>query len=189
MPIDRRLVFYSGVHVDLKVLTREDVTGSEWVGWFNDAELTADNTHHVFPVTEDTQRAQVDEASTRTKIQLGVVDKTTETLVGVIALQNIDLLNRNADLAVLFDFRLTGRNPWIFVEAWSLMLRHGFQEIGLQKIMADTFNPAVPLPLQRFFGFEVEGIRKAHAWKSGRFRDITLLAVSSSTVRYPEIGT
>ena len=55
MAIDNRLVFYTRKHVKLKVLTKQDVDESNWVGWFNDEGMTKYNTHHFYPNTFDAQ--------------------------------------------------------------------------------------------------------------------------------------
>ncbi len=186
--IDRRLVFYQGQHVILKVLTERDVRDSPWVGWFNDDELCEHNLHHFFPNTFERQLEHWKNAVGDRKIQLGVVaPHLDDELCGVISLQDIDWIHRRADLAVLLDHRRTRQHPWVFIEAWSLMLTHAFRALNLHKVCAGTFNPFVAPPLRSIFNFEVEAVLKKHVWKSGSFHDITLLGVLSTTVRYPSI--
>lgn len=184
---DPRLVFYSGKHVILRVLTEQDVMNSPWVGWFNDEDLCRYNVHHVFPNTFERQLEHQKSAVSSTKIQLGVVDKNEpEKLCGFVSLQSIDYVHRNAEIAGFQDQRVTSNRPQLFFESWSIMLRHAFETLNLEKVYGGTFHPHVPVALERMLGFQVEGVQKRHIFKNGRYHDVTLLAVFRDTVKYPE---
>lgn len=187
MAIDERLVFYDGKHVRLKALSPEDVTDSGWVGWFNDAEMSQYNQHHYFPNSVERQHELLASFNTTAKLQLGVVDKTDGTRIcGVVSLSNIDWIHRNAEIAGIQEKSRTSDNSALFLESWALMLRHGFEQFGLEKIYGGTFHPHVTGALTRVFNFEVEGVRRRHVYKNGSFHDVTLIAVHRDTVRYPE---
>lgn len=186
MAIDERLVFYEGTFVRLKVLSEEDVHQSEWVGWFNGERYSNYHQHHYFPNTVPAQLDLLRSLEAHNKFQLGIVDRTDESSIcGVVSLSDIDLLHRKAEISGIQAVDRTAANPAIFWEAWSLVLRHGFEQLGLNKIYGGTFHPQVTKALQRMFGFEVEGVRRREVFKDNAFHDTTLLAVFHDSVTYP----
>jgi RimJ/RimL family protein N-acetyltransferase len=186
--MDKRHIFFEGRHVLLTVPTEADVEESNWVGWFNDEELCRHNQHHYFPNTLERQREHFRHVNTPTKIQLGIRDREDPSvLCGFVSLQSIDLLHRRAEIAGFQDQRLTGSRPVLFLESWSIMIRHGFNALNLHKICGGSFHPHAAATLKRVFGFEVEGTQRQHVFKDGAFRDVTLMAVFRDTIRYPEI--
>lgn len=188
MAIDERLVFYEGKHVRLTALSAQDVRDSDWVGWFNDQAMSEHNQHHYFPVTLDQQHEMLESFISSSKLQLGIVDRADpEQICGVVSLSNIDWIHRNAEIAGIQARARTGANSALFLEAWSLMLKHGFQQFGLQKIYGGTFHPQVAQALVRAFNFAVEGQQRRHIFRGGIFHDLTMLAVFQDTVRYPEL--
>jgi RimJ/RimL family protein N-acetyltransferase len=187
MAIDERLVFCEGKHVRLKALSRQDVEESRWAGWFNDEAMSHYNQHHYFPNTIERQHEMLASFNTPSKLQLGIIDRAdAATICGVVSLSDIDLIHRHAEIAGIQDTAKTGANSAVFLEAWTLMLRHGFEQLGLEKIYGGTFHPHVAGALARAFNFDVEGVRRRHVFKNGSFVDVTLLAVFRDTVRYPE---
>jgi RimJ/RimL family protein N-acetyltransferase len=185
MKIDKRLIFYSTDHIYLKALSQEDLDESQWVAWFNDDERCRFTQHHYYPVNKETQRAYLDGAYSNDKIQLGIVDREKDDQIcGIISLNNINYINRNAEFSASIDLKLTKGKPHIYLEAVSLILMHGFQELGLKKIYGGTFNPNVVTTLERIFNFQMEGTLKNHIFKNGCFHDALMLGVFDDTVRY-----
>ncbi len=186
MSIDRRLVFYEGKYVYLKVLTVEDIVESDWVGWFNDESMSHSNQHHYYPNTFEDQHKFLASCISSSKIQLGIVDRSNEEKIcGVVSLDHIDLIHRHAEIAGIQATKVTKSKPELFIESWSLMLRHGFEQLGLQKIYGGTFHPQVAGALTRVFNFEIEGVRKRQVFKNNAYQDITLVAVFADTIQYP----
>jgi RimJ/RimL family protein N-acetyltransferase len=186
--MDKREIFYEGKHVLLKVPTEADLESSDWVGWFNDAELCRYNQHHYFPNTVERQRDYLRNAITPTKIQLGILDKQNpDRLCGFVSLQSIDFLHRRAEIAGFQDQRTTGDRPLLFWESWAIMIRHAFESLNLEKVYGGSFHPHVASSLKRMFGFEIEGVQRRHVYKDGAYRDVTLVAVFRDTIRYPEL--
>jgi RimJ/RimL family protein N-acetyltransferase len=187
MAIDERLVFYEGKHVRLKVLSPQDVIESDWVGWFNDEEMCEHNQHHYFPHTMEQQHEFLRSCMPPSKFQLGIIDRSDEAQIcGVVSLSNIDFIHRHAEIAGIQARKITNANPALFLEAWALVLRHGFEQIGLQKIYGGTFHPHVVGALTRMFNFEVEGVRKRQVFRNNSLKDVTLIAVFNDTIKYPE---
>ena len=182
------MYFYKGKYINLKVLEEKDIYQSNWVGWFNDEYLCQQNTHHYFPNTIEKQKNFLASLNTDKKIQLGIIDKKSPAeICGVISLQDIDLLHRKAEIACLSDISLTSSKPEIYLESHILMIKHAFNQLGLNKIHTGTINRNVPQAMKRAFNFEIEGVLKQSIYKNGVFHDAILLAVFANTVIYPEI--
>lgn len=187
MAIDERLVFYEGRHVRLKALSPQDVIESDWVGWFNDDASSLYHQHHYFPNTLELQSELQRSFNSTEKLQLGIVDRSApDKICGVVSLSNINWISRHAKISGIQEKARTGANPAIFFEAWSLILRHGFEELGLHRIYGGAYHPHSPGALTRMFNFEIEGVARRHVFKGGTFRDVTLIAVFHDTITYPE---
>ena len=185
--IDERLVFYEGKHVRLKVLSQQDIVESDWFGWFNDESMSVYNQHHYFPNTFEQQHDILESCVSPHKFQLGIVDRVNpDNICGVASLSAIDWVHRHAEIAGIQATKYTKMNPALFLETWSIMLRHGFEQFGLNKIYGGTFHPHVTSALMRTFNFEIEGVRRHHVYKNGTYHDVTLIAVFRDTVQYPE---
>lgn len=187
MAIDQRFVFYEGKYIQLKVLDERDVIESGWVGWFNDEQMSEYNQHHYFPNTVNAQMEVLRCCAGPDKLQLGIVDRESpEQICGVVSLSTIHYIHRHAEIAGIHSTEHTRNNSAIFLESWAFMLRHGFEQLGLQKIYGGTFHPHVTGALNRMFNFEIEGVRRRHVFKRNTYHDVTLLAVFADTVRYPD---
>jgi RimJ/RimL family protein N-acetyltransferase len=182
--IDHRFVFLESDHVFLKVLTRQDIEESNWFGWFNDAERCEMNQHHYFGNSPANQETILQEIASKEKIQFGIIDKSEQKAIcGVVSLQDLNYINGTGHLAIMID-KAKESNPRIFADAMRLMLQHGFNELRLNKIVANSMNKQLPVVLKTLFNFELEGVLKDHVYKSGEFRDVYLTSVWQNSVRY-----
>ena len=104
----------------------------------------------------------------------------------MIALQNIDYIHRKAEVANMSDNSKTSYKPQIYLESHSIIFRHGFEQLGLERIYGGTINKNIPGALERAFNFEIEGIQRKSLFKNGVFNDVTLFAVFKDTINYPD---
>ena len=186
MTIDKNLIFLEGNSIWLKVLSQSDISESSWVGWFNDEERNRYNTYHYWPNTYENQQLFLAQSISTNKIQLGIIDKDVpDSICGVISLQQINLIDRTAEIATMMD-KITRTKSKIFVESWSLMLKHGFNELGLNKIYAGSINARIPKLVSEIFNFEIEGTLKNHVFKNGHFVDVIQYAAFKESVRFQE---
>ena len=176
--LDPRDVFLRGKHVILRALREEDVHHSGWYGWFNDEDACLLTQHRRFPNSPEQQleyfRTEILHGKDR--LQLGICDATSQTLVGVAALQSIDHLNRHAQLAIMIGEK-THRNLSAFVEAFRLMIRHAFDNLNLLRIYDGTMSPELAELCCRTMGFKKEGVRRQHVYKNGRYYDVHLIGL------------
>jgi RimJ/RimL family protein N-acetyltransferase len=180
--VDPNDIFLRGRYVLLKALTEEDVRSSNWYGWFNDETVTAYMQKHYFPNTRQQQlaflRNEIDGSTT--KLQLGICDAIQGgPIVGVVSLQNIDYMNRQAEFAIVIGEERY-RHVKYFVEAARLMMRHGFSTLNLHRIYTGTFMPNVVELMTRALGGREEGLLKEAVYKNGRYHDVRLFGVLAS---------
>lgn len=164
--------FIEGSTFVLRPLSLEDVSGN-YVNWFNDSEVCKYNSHHVFPYTPDAAREYVQKIQTsRTDLVLAIVAKDTNQHIGNISLQQINLLSRNAEYAII----IGERSYWgkgIAKEASQLIIEHGFATLNLHRIYCGTSVENEPMQrLASALGFVKEGVRTQAMFKNGAFVDI-----------------
>ena len=101
--MDKRDLFISGKIVALRAINKEDVINSNWYGWFNDEETTKNLQKHYFPNTLEKQLDFYEKlVKDNSKIQLIIIEKENpDNILGVVSLQKINLINKNADLSLV----------------------------------------------------------------------------------------
>lgn len=166
-------VFLSGKYVNLCSLTEDDVLSSSWYDWFND-ELTCQTLQkHYFPNTRQQQMAFYKQMISDTnKLQLGITDKDKAKLIGVVSLNNIDTINRNAEFSIVIGDSKYRRKKYSS-EALKLIFEHGFFALNLHKIYGGSLEMLKPWVdfLKKKFGFVDEGKWIEHVYKNGKYID------------------
>lgn len=177
--IDERDIFLRGEYLLLKVLTEDDVINSNWYGWFNDEKTTKHMTKHYYPNSCELQLDFLRGLKSNiNKIQLGIIPKGEIEIKGVISLQNIDYINRNAEIAIIIGDR-EFRNLKYAEEAIKLMLNHGFFTLNLHKIYSGHIESLISWGdfLTNTFGFKKEGIWREHVYKNGKYVDVYRIGI------------
>lgn len=167
-----QMAFICGERVLLRGLVEADATGP-YLGWFNDGEVCAGNSHHVFPFT---QKAALDyirwTSETKDSLVLAVELRESGQHIGNIALQNIHSMYRQAELSIV----IGDKNAWgkgYAKEAAVLLCKHGFDSMNLHRIACGTFSNN--LGMQRLalsLGMSREGVRRQAAYKNGCWLDV-----------------
>ena len=176
--IDKRNVFLKGKHVYLKVLTKEDAINSNWYGWFNDQELCKPLQHHYFPnpVEQQIEFWQTNIVGSLTKIQLGICKPESSVILGVISLNNIDYINRKAEISAVIG-ELEGRNINIFRESCELICRHAFNTLNLNKVYGGSISKELVGLMCKFLKAKEEGILRSDIYKNGEYHDAFLYGI------------
>ena len=89
-------VFLKGKEIDLVVLDDNVVQNTNWFNWFNDEENMQNMQQHYFPNTMSEQSSFLSNniLGNRSIIQLGILHKKDNVLIGIIALKSIDYLTK-----------------------------------------------------------------------------------------------
>ncbi|MDO8558219.1 MAG: GNAT family protein [bacterium] len=164
--------FIEGKKVYLRTIGTEDLT-DVYRDWLNDSEICLFNSHHRFPNYDENMKEYYERIiKSRTNLILAIVDRGTDRHIGNVALQDIDFLNQNAELAVIIgdkDFWSRG----VGYDACSLIMTHGFTELNLHRMYCGTFGDNVGMQkLALKLGFKPEGISRGQVFKNGSFKDV-----------------
>lgn len=175
-------IFLESDHIYLRALTEQDVQGN-YSRWLNDPEVTVFNSHGRFPMTIDMLLNYV-AVSRRSgnDLVLAIVEKESQSHIGNISLQNINWIDRNAEIAFLLGDKLYWGKGIMF-EAGSLLINHGFKLLNLHRIYCGTSELNVGMQkLANKLGMKKEGLRKEAIFKNGKYFDIVEYGIISQDI-------
>lgn len=111
-----------------------------------------------------------------TNVRLGIF-LNDGTVIGDVALQNIDRENRKCDIGMGIN-KLEHRCKGYGKEAVTLMLDYGFDQLGLERIEANTLslNISAQKSLEKL-GFTLEGIQRKAVYIFGKKADRYMYAI------------
>ena len=164
--------FLVGEKIYLRALDPEDAEGN-YPHWFNDAEVCAGNSHHVTPYSVQDAYEYIQRVSEAVDcLTLAIVDKFSKAHIGNVSLQDINLLYRSAEFAIVIgDKKYWGKGYGY--EAGKLIINHGFAEMGLHRIACGTFVTNTGMrKLAEKLGMKLEGSRRLAAYKNGKWVDV-----------------
>ena len=103
--------------------------------------------------------------------------KESRAFIGAVSLRNLDLKNKNAELAILID-EPEYRGQGLGGEALSALLDYAFGEVGLHRVYLRVLaynEPAIRL-YQRL-GFKEEGRLRAQVWREDAWHDVRIFGL------------
>ena len=159
--------FLVGERVYLRALVVQDADG-DYPAWLNDQEVCHANSHAIYPYTRDQARAYIAAVNAdQQQLVLAICDKATDQHIGNIALQNINMVYRSADFAILIGNKAYWDKGY-GTEAGRLLIDHAFYNLNLERIACATFeNNEGMIKLAHKLGFRTEGERRNAAHKDG----------------------
>lgn len=169
--------FISGITIDLRPLNIADADG-DYQHWFNDEETCRLNQHHRYPVSRQELIDFVNDlTSSKNKLVLAVIDKQTFSHVGNVSLQNINYINRSAEVANIIP-RSTNKSFLYTLESIKLIVTHGFNELNLNRIYGGTLSKHTAIKkIVEMLGFSDEGIARKAVYKNGEYLDVLNVAL------------
>ena len=183
----RKREFIKGKGIYLRNLINEDIN-KNYIHWFDDDEVCRQNSHHKFPFYEEELRSYIDSLrNNKTMLVLAIIEKLEDIHIGNISLQNIDFINRSAEFAIIIGEKSFWGKGY-GKEAVSMIVRHGFETLNLNRIYCGTFFENVGLiKLVEFLGFKQEGIRRKAMYKNGNYVDIIEFGLLKSEWKNDEV--
>jgi RimJ/RimL family protein N-acetyltransferase len=169
--------FYFESHtIAIRQPNESDVLSGKWSSWYNSYSVTKYNSHGVFPVTIDDELRYVNERIARKdSLLFSVIDKESNKLIGNASLQNIDLINRRANIAI------TIGNPSgisTAVQVYGLILDHAFCRLNLNRVGDATHENLGPLvKMLSVIGFSQEGRFRDYFYRDGGRSDAICFSV------------
>ena len=172
-------IFIKGKYINLVIIDEEFVKKTDWFSWINqksNIELIAQGN---FPNTLSHQKKYFqDQIVSNKRLQVGVVLKSNNELIGVISLYNINYFNRDAYVSTFFNKEKKYKNLLkIFYETHSLIINHAFKKMNLRRIVSTTISKDMDDLICRTLNFKREGLMKKKAFKTNKFHDLYISSV------------
>ncbi len=164
--------FLKGADIHLRALQESDCQGA-YLQWFNDAEVCRFNGHHLFPYQREEAEAYVRKVElSPSDLVLAIVLTAGDRHIGNVSLQNINLVHRSAEFAiVLGEKEIWGKG--YSKQAARLILNHGFLTLNLQRVECGTAETNIPMQrLAESLGMQKEGCRRQALFRENRYLDI-----------------
>ena len=178
--------FLSGKKVDLIILDKRVVKNTDWYTWLNYKKNTELLETGKFPNTIEKQfkylkneiiskKKLLSNSKTDQKIQLGILDKKTNLLVGMVSAYNFNYFSRTCYVSLIIDLRKNLKNRLeIFKESQDLIIEHIFFKMNFRKIYSAAYSEPLSVLTEKLWGFKREGVLKEHAFVDGKYVDCYL---------------
>jgi ribosomal-protein-alanine N-acetyltransferase len=149
--------FLRGHSIELRVPSDDDIKNSNWHSWYNDQEITRFNSHGIYPISTTQEIGFIENTMSRKDtILCSIYDLKTEKIIGNAALQNIDLINRHCNIALM----IGEAAPFTAaVETYGLLCHHAFMRLNLEGVHDATHEKLRKLVnMLSVIGFKEEGL-------------------------------
>src|ERR1700722_17174582 len=167
--------FLSGPTLYLRPLEQEDARII--ASWLNDQEVIRSMLQYR-PMTVAREEEYLATMSDSEKdLVLGLVQKTTDRLIGVTGLHHLDIRNRHASFGLMVGVK----EEWgkgFGTEATRLMVDHAFRPLNLNRVWLHVheFNERGVRPYKKV-GFQVEGRLRQDCFRDGRYWDTFVMGI------------
>lgn len=159
-----------GRTVYLRLLSQEDLR--DRVSWINDEENIQTLLFDWPTSIEKTQKWFSNVVFDNSKLNLSIVDKETNELVGMTGLLNIDRINHHAQLYITIGNKAY-RGKRLPDEVIPLVLEYGFSELELKKIYLYTLpNNERGRHVYERNGLKLDGILRQQVYCRGKQQDL-----------------
>ena len=167
-----------GETIYLRLLSQDDL--KDRVSWINDKENIQTLLFDWPTSIEKTQKWFSNVVFDNTKLNLSIVDKETNELIGMTGLLNIDRINHHAQLYITIGNK-TYRNKRLPDEVIPLVLEYGFTELELKKIYLYTLpNNDRARHVYERNGFQLDGILRQQVYCRGKQQDLYVQSILKS---------
>jgi len=168
--------FLEGKKIYLRGFPKSDIP--VWYDWFNDPLVTEHMNKGAFPNSEATQEEFFNSLSkSRSNVQLAVVLKENNVLVGTVGIHGIDWIHRHGDVSIVMGDK-TYWGKGIATEAISLIVKHAFTKMNLRRLTAgmSVLNVGTKKCFEKN-NFILEGTRRKHFFYKGSYVDVCMFGL------------
>lgn len=158
----------------LRGLCASDAT-DEYLSWLNDPDVLRFRGPKAFPSSPESLQTFLAGLDKRGDLVLAICSRENERHIGNIALNSILWVHRSAELSMM----LGAKDTWgqkLGQEAIHAVCRHGFHNMGLHRIWAESPNPAFNGAV-RSLGWTYEGTKRQAFLLDGELVDIECYAL------------
>lgn len=168
---------FENFRIYLRALELEDYKKS--IEWRNDDKIWDMVAGPKYYVSEIYEKKWVENIifNSKNSLTLAICIKDTDEHIGYAYLNDIDYKNKNAMFAKLIgEKRFWGKG--LGSELTLLMLYHGFNVLGLERIEArQLLNNKGSIKVNEKCGFKNEGILRNAVFKNGRYQDLNVMSI------------
>lgn len=146
--------------------------------WRNDTQITDMLGGNRFFVSTEREKDWVANAINNDRVNLHlVICIANDKPVGIVNLTSINYLNRNAEFSILIGEKdLQGKS--IGLKSTMLMLKHGFEELNLNKIWLTVLEDnSKAIKLYEKVGFKNEGLLRQEVYKNNKFHNMYVMSI------------
>jgi len=123
-------------------------------------------------------------ANRNTNVRCAIVEKESNTIIGLVNLTNIDWSCRGAEFSIMIgnsNYYSKGLGKMATIE----MLKHGFNNLNLHRIYLTvlTYND-IALKLYKSIGFVQEGIIRDAVFKQGKYQDAYMMSILEDEFKF-----
>jgi RimJ/RimL family protein N-acetyltransferase len=188
------MIIYETERLFVAPFEEEDLHDYYYNSWFYDEDVTAHNSHGLFPYTEKQKEQFMESIDNGERIVWKVCAiekrkvlprhinmktdnterqiKVTNTWIGNISLQSFNWINRSAEFAIV----LGNKDYWgkgYAVESLKLLIDHGFNKLNLNRIWTGTASTNTGMQkVASKLGMEMEGVSREGMFLNGEYVDI-----------------
>jgi len=161
--------FLVGEKIYLRPLNKKDAEGN-YPNWFNNPEVCKYNRHARFPNTYEKALDYIEFISKNSnELVLAIIETSTSRHIGNVALLNIDLIDRNAELSII----IGEKDCWgksYGKEACKLIINHAFNVLNLHRVFSGTHEDNIGFrKLAESVGMAEEGKYIENVFKNGKY--------------------
>lgn len=164
------MIYDLGQGYFVRPLSEEDLDGP-YLGWFEDQDVCRYNSHGKFFRTRSAFKTYLSALNNQDRV-VWAICHGQDGHIGNISLQNISLIDRTAELAIIIgDKRHWGRG--VGVMAGRTLLRHAFEKLNLERVSCGTAatNEGMKM-LATALGMTHEGTRRSQLFLEGARVDV-----------------
>ncbi len=157
--------------VKLRALTQEDAE-TTWK-WRNLPDIKYFFSGHPFPVNYEKEYKWIQSVLVSNIPHSYFAIEYQEKIAGLVALRDIDLLNRKAEYSI---FVAAGKG--LGRSATNQILKFGFVELGLERIWLKVMEENIlAIQLYKKSGFIEEGVLRNSVFKEGKFHNEKIMSI------------
>lgn len=139
--------------------------------WMHDEESKLIFQNDFASMTEEKVVNFISNSNDEKNKHFAIVDDKDDEYLGTISLKNIDMKNKNAEYAI--STRKKARGIGCNKIATELMIKYGFEELGLHKIYLNVLSTNTrAIKFYKKCGFVYEGTFKDYLLINGEFKNL-----------------
>mgnify|MGYP001173869309 CR=1 FL=1 len=172
-----------GKRLYLRGIEKEDLLGTMFQ-WPNDPEIThymvmgaVPNAGSIYCSWNSLEEEYEKLRKSETDIVFAIVDKESDTMIGVIGLYDLSWIPRRAELRIVIgetDFWGKGYGT----EATKLVVEYAFEKLNLNKVyLGVNAEHKRAIKVYRTAGFIEEGILRKEQYRNGNYYDVVRLSI------------